>query len=100
MSILLEHKSQLTDRQLTLFQGEYEKARKNPVVVWLLWIFLAGFAAHRFYLGNIGYAIAMLLLGWLTLFIWPIVDAFFLPSAIRRANEEIEYKLLRHVRNI
>lgn len=54
--------------------AEYESSRKKGIVAWLLWLFLGVIGAHRFYLGNTGYAVAMLLLGWATLGIWPLLD--------------------------
>ena len=40
----------------------------------LLSFFLGGLGVDRFYLGNIGMGVAKLLVGWLTLGIWPLVD--------------------------
>jgi TM2 domain-containing membrane protein YozV len=50
---------------------------KSKVVTFLLWFFLGVFGAHRFYLGDIGLGIAMLLLGWLTFGIWPFIDGIY-----------------------
>lgn len=47
---------------------------KSRTVAAILGFFLGGFGVHRFYLGNIGLAVAMLLLGWLTLFLWNFID--------------------------
>lgn len=80
----------LTPEQVLMVQNETAKNSKNPVVAFVLWGFLGYFAAHRFYLGNTGYAVAMLLLGWATLFIWPIVDGFFIMKRIREVNAEVE----------
>jgi TM2 domain-containing membrane protein YozV len=67
----------------------------------LLWFFLGGFGAHRFYLGQTGTAIAQLILfvlGWLTIIIgvgvfllvavgiWLLVDAFLIPGMIEQQN--------------
>lgn len=74
----------------------YEANRKSNGVSYLLWFFLGGFGAHRFYLGRNGSAIAQLLLGllgWLPLFmgwvvlgIWLLVDAFLIPGMVRDEN--------------
>lgn len=47
---------------------------KSRLVATLLGFFLGGIGVHRFYLGNIGLGVALLLLGWLTLGIWPLID--------------------------
>ena len=47
---------------------------KSRTVAAILGFFLGGFGVDRFYLGNIGMGVAKLLLGWLTLGIWPLID--------------------------
>ena len=47
---------------------------KSRTVAAMLGFFLGGIGIHRFYLGNIGMAVAMLFLGWATLGIWPLID--------------------------
>lgn len=47
---------------------------KSRLVATLLGFFLGGLGVHRFYLGNIGLGVALLLLGWLTFGIWPLID--------------------------
>jgi hypothetical protein len=47
---------------------------KSRTVAALLGFFLGGLGVDRFYLGNIGMGVAKLLLGWLTLGIWPLID--------------------------
>ncbi|MDI6711284.1 MAG: TM2 domain-containing protein [Thermoanaerobacterales bacterium] len=78
--------------------------RKSTTVAYLLWFFLGGVGAHRFYLGKPGTALGMLalnLLGWLTLgifvgflflavfAIWWIVDAFLIPKMIGAASQAV-----------
>ena len=46
------------------------------MVAWVLWIFLGGIGGHRYYLGDIGYGIAMTLFTWMTFGLWWLVDAF------------------------
>ncbi|HVL79254.1 MAG TPA: TM2 domain-containing protein [Sphingomicrobium sp.] len=74
----------------------FEANRKSTGAAYLLWFFLGGFGAHRFYLGRTGTAVgqlALLLLGWIPLFlgwfalgIWWLVDAFLIPDIIRVEN--------------
>ncbi len=74
----------------------FEANRKSTGASYLLWFFLGGFGAHRFYLGRTGSGIGMLLLGllgWIPLFlgwavlgIWWLIDAFLIPDIIRQEN--------------
>lgn len=47
---------------------------KSRTVASILGFFLGGLGVDRFYLGNIGMGVAKLLLGWLTLGVWPLID--------------------------
>jgi TM2 domain-containing membrane protein YozV len=47
---------------------------KSRTVAAILGFFLGMLGVDRFYLGNIGMGVAKLLLGWLTLGIWPLID--------------------------
>jgi TM2 domain-containing membrane protein YozV len=79
---------------------------KSTGTAYLLWFFLCGFSAHRFYLGYstsaviqlaltpIGYAmlIAGSLVGLPVLFcggLWMLADVFIIPSMVREANRNI-----------
>ena len=74
----------------------FEANRKSTGAAYLLWFFLGGFGAHRFYLGRTGTAVGQLLLmflgwiplfmGWFALGIWWLVDAFLIPDMIRIEN--------------
>jgi TM2 domain-containing membrane protein YozV len=80
-------------------QLQFESSRKSSGVAYLLWFFLGGFGAHRFYLGRTGTAVAqllLLLLGWLPMMlgyvvlgIWVLVDAFLIPGMIREENAKL-----------
>lgn len=65
--------------------AEYESSRKKSIVAWL---FLGGFGGHRFYFGHTGYAVTILLLNWLTLGLWALIDALFIHRNLRRLNSE------------
>ncbi|WP_205478504.1 TM2 domain-containing protein [Sphingomonas arenae] len=74
----------------------FEANKKSTGASYLLWFFLGGFGAHRFYLGRTGSAIAQLLLGllgwiplflgWVVLGVWWLIDAFLIPDMIRVEN--------------
>ena len=54
---LLEEKKDLTPQELAILESEFQKHRKSPVVLWLLWLFTGNFGGHRYYLGDKGRAI-------------------------------------------
>lgn len=53
---------------------------KSWTTAWLLSLFLGGWGVDRFYLGNTGMGVAKLLVGWLTLGIWPLIDFIVIVS--------------------
>jgi TM2 domain-containing membrane protein YozV len=84
-------------------QMMYDANRKSVGVAYLLWFFLGGFGAHRFYLGQTGTAVAqllLLLLGWLPLFagwivlgVWLFIDLFLIPGVAREENMRLADRL-------
>jgi len=71
--------------------SESNQSTKSAAVAYLLWFFLGGFGAHRFYMGRTGSAFGMMglcigsmvlsafvigLIGFPILFAWWVVDAF------------------------
>lgn len=71
---------------------------KSMAIAYILWLFLGGLGAHRFYLGRTGSAIAQLVLtiigivlslvlvGFVPLIvvgIWLFVDLFLIPGMVR-----------------
>ena len=58
---------------------------KSKGVAYLLWFFLGGFSAHRFYLGKVGSGILYLLTGQLFLIGW-IIDLFILSGIVDKYN--------------
>lgn len=94
---LTGRKSELTSQELAILQIELEKRGKNKIITYVLWWFLGIFGGHRFYLGNTGYAVAMLLVGWLTCGIWMLVDVFFIGKELDRINSEIELQIINEI---
>lgn len=93
-------KQNLTEQQLLMVSSEMNNQQKSKGVAYALWAFLGYFGAHRFYSGDTGYAVCMLLFGWLTLFIWPVFDVFFIGKAIEKRNEELEIKIIGTIKAI
>ncbi len=89
----------LTTDQMMFIEQRLANEKKSVGVAYLLWLFLSGFGAHRFYLGATGTAVMQLLLfaiGWLTAVflvgfvllaiwgIWVLVDACLIPGMVER----------------
>lgn len=83
------NKQNLNSQELLILQSELDKKGKSKTPAWLLWLFTGGIGGHRYYMGDIGYAVAMTLtLGGLGF--WSLIDAFLINGAINKKNEEIE----------
>jgi len=88
----------LNTQQQMLVEQRLSNEKKSTGTAYLLWFFLSGFAAHRFYLGKTGSAVVMLVLFWgglilsvvvvgiallIAFAIWWIVDGFLIPQMIQ-----------------
>lgn len=83
------NKQNLSSQELLILQSELDKKGKSKTPAWLLWLFTGGIGGHGYYMGDIGYAVAMTLtLGGLGF--WSLIDAFLINGAIDKKNEEIE----------
>lgn len=86
----------------------YDATKKSMLVSYVLWWFLGMFGAHRFYLGRIPSAVAMLVItlvsalltivfigfiGLGAVGIWWIIDAFMIPSIVKELNLKLAAKL-------
>lgn len=106
-------RTDLSTEEMLLVNSEVEKKKRNLVVAYLLWFFLGGFGAHRFYFKKTGTAIAMLaltvgsivltvvLIGFVGLFvagIWVLVDAFLMPGWQQRDIEAIERETIESLK--
>lgn len=90
-------KRDLTAEQLAMVDSEFEKRKKSKGIMYALWWFTTIFGGQRFYLGDTGRALCLLFLGWLTLFIWNLVDVFFIGKRLEEVNEQIEYDIIQNV---
>jgi len=95
----IQSKQGLSSEQLLIIQQEMETKSKQPLIAYLLWFFLGSFGGHRFYLGDTGRAVCMLFFGWLTLFIWPLVDVLFIGGRIRAINQQVETNAINQVKS-
>ena len=102
----------LTTQEQMLVEQRVTNDAKSAGVAYLLLIFFGGLGAHRFYLGQTGTAIAMLVLtiaGWLTIAIvvgiplliavgiWIFVDLFLIPGMVQQQKNDSR---LRHAQEI
>ncbi|WP_243648687.1 TM2 domain-containing protein [Hazenella coriacea] len=120
----MEIKSNLTTQELLIVNSEFEKRKKSMAIAYILCVFLGLVGAHRFYTGNVGSAIAMLvcfvgacfieliaglilpIIGFFfgviffsPLFIWFIIDLVWLHGRVNEINIGIEKEILQHVYN-
>lgn len=106
-------RSDLTGEELAMVQMEVNNKKKSTGVLWALWLFLAGFGAHQFYLGNTGKGVGYLALnfaGWLTFWfglgflfwaaagVWFIVDAFLMGKELEKHNDQLEAHTIAQVK--
>lgn len=94
--------NQLTNQEKVLVDTQVANKAKNPVVAWLLWIFLGGFGAHRFYFEKTGTGVVMLLLtltllGTVITLPWLIIDAFRIQGWIHQSQEKVEQEAITQV---
>ncbi len=92
-------KKDLTAVQLSMVQSELRKREKSKDLCNMHYggfqVFLGG---HRYYLGDIGYAIGMTFtLGGLGF--WWLLDVFFIGSRCERKNKEIKFEIINKVKS-
>lgn len=99
MSSNLSLKQGLTQEQMTILASEFDMKKKTKVITFILWFFLGVFGAHRFYLGHIGLGVGMLLVGWITFGIWPLIDGIIcLVKTVDKVNEDIERNIINQIK--
>lgn len=90
-------KRELTAEQLQMVESELERRKKDKLIMYLLWFFTGGIGGHRYYLGDIGYAIAMTLtLGGLGL--WYLIDVFLIGKRLEVKTAQLEREIIEKVK--
>ncbi|MDR2007371.1 MAG: TM2 domain-containing protein [Alphaproteobacteria bacterium] len=67
---------------------------KNPLLTFLLSLFLGGIAVDRFYIGDVGLGILKLLFGWMTFGVWYLLDWYFAQRKAKDINFNTIVKML------
>ncbi|MCL2567247.1 MAG: TM2 domain-containing protein [Alphaproteobacteria bacterium] len=67
---------------------------KNPILTFLLSLFLGGIAVDRFYIGDVGLGILKLLFGWMTFGVWWLLDLYFAQKKAKDINFNTIVKML------
>lgn len=90
-------KRELTAEQLAMVESEVERKGKNKVLMYILWLFTGGIGGHRYYLGDIGYAIGMTLtLGGFGF--WALIDVFFIGKRLEKKTAQLEREIIEKVK--
>ncbi|AQS58426.1 TM2 domain-containing protein [Desulforamulus ferrireducens] len=90
-------KQDLTTEELNILNIELEKRKKSATTMYLLWFFTGCIGGHRYYLGDIGYAIGMTLtLGGLGF--WALIDVFLIGSRLRKKTEMLEAEIIQNLK--
>ncbi|WCN38019.1 TM2 domain-containing protein [Aneurinibacillus uraniidurans] len=95
----------LTTEEQLLISSEFDKQKKSKTIVYLLWLFVGCWGAHRFYTGDTGLGIGMIVVWIVSLFlfmipigIWVIVDVFLIGKRVDELNTQIEARIIEKVR--
>ena len=90
-------KKDLSAEQLSMVQSELEKKQKSEGIMYVFW-FLTGVGGHRYYLGDIGYALGMTFtLGGLGL--WTLIDVFLIGKRLEDKTEVLENDIIQKVKS-
>jgi TM2 domain-containing membrane protein YozV len=89
--------SRLSDTQKMLIEQRIANEKPSSGTAYLLCLFLGTLGAHRFYLGQTGTAVVMLILS-ITLFgllisgPWAVIDLFLISGIIQKRMEALRQK--------
>jgi TM2 domain-containing membrane protein YozV len=77
----------MTQQQQQMFLGQFGSVKKDVTVGVLLALFLGGFGAHRFYMGEMGLGILYFVFCWTGIpSIVAFIECFFMPGRVRAYN--------------
>lgn len=85
---------QMSREDQSVFEEEFKKKMKNPVLMLVLAIF---FPIHYFMLGKIGLGIAFWI-SWGGFFIWYLIDIFRIWGMTQNYNEDLAKAQLRDMK--
>lgn len=89
-------KKNLTGEQLSMVDSELERKKKDKLIMYVLWFFTGGIGGHRYYLGDIGYAIGMTLtLGGFGF--WTLIDVFIIGKRLEVKTADLERETITRV---
>ncbi|SEF15185.1 TM2 domain-containing membrane protein YozV [Rhizobiales bacterium GAS191] len=98
----------LSTQEQILIEQRVTNEAKSVGVAYLLWLFVGGLGAHRFYLGRAGSGLVILILtiaGFMTLTVgvgliflgamglWVLIDAFLIPGLVQRHKADVRNRL-------
>jgi len=91
----------MTDSERMLFQSEMSKVRKDRVVALLLTLFLGGFGAHRYYMGQVGLGVLYTLFCWTFIpGIVALVELFLIMGRVDRHNSNKAQEIAFRIKNM
>lgn len=103
---------QLSTQQQMLVEQRLTNEKKSTGVAYLLWFFLGGFSAHRFYLGSPGTAAGQIALIWIGVIlsgifigiplliaglVWLFIDLFLIGGLVQKDAGEKRARLINEV---
>jgi TM2 domain-containing membrane protein YozV len=82
---------------MQMVASEMRQKEKSKGILYALWLFTGGLGGHRYYLGDIPYAIGMTLtFGGLG--VWALIDVFFIGNRLEKINENKEAEIIDQVK--
>jgi TM2 domain-containing membrane protein YozV len=90
----------MNDQQRAWFYAEYERARKDEAIGFLLALFLGDFGIHHFYLRRNTAGIVYLIFFWTGIpAILGIIECFFMPGRVRQYNAALALYISNQILN-